>query len=83
MINIKSCAINLEKFMSKKSALKLRNANFSKLAAIMERNKGTDVGDNINLENAVYLLGKKAYLKNVTHQRILTGLNAYNDVVKK
>jgi len=74
-------SINLEKFMDKKAVDTLKGKNLHKLAAIIERNKGEEaIGEQLDLASAVYLLGKKAYLKNASFNKIKMGLEAYKDL---
>lgn len=67
----------LDKFMKKESANKLRGKNLHKLASVIESNRGEKVSDSFALNDAITLIGKKAYLKSASYNAILKGLQDY------
>ena len=75
--------ININKFMSKKAANNLRRGNLHKVAAVMARNQGEDVGSEVDLPTAVNLIAKKAYIKGASYKNITNGILAMNDLLKR
>lgn len=70
----------LDKFMNPDAARKLRDGSLHKVAAVMAKNAGTPVGDEVTLESTAFLIGKKAYVKKASLRKIKAGLFAYNDL---
>ena len=75
--------INLNKLVGKKTAQVMRKNVLHKIAGAIERNRGEDIEGDLDLPNAIKLIGKKAYLKDASKNRILHGLRAMNDILEE
>jgi len=73
--------INVEKFLTKEAMKKLSGFNLHKIAATMSKKAGCDK-EEIDLSEAVRLLGMHAYTKNASMRKIFEGLEEVKEVLK-
>lgn len=68
--------INPAKLMSTEALNKIQGNGLHKLAAVKLRQDGIEVGDELTIDGAAYVLGRRLREKNATAKRILIGLDA-------
>jgi hypothetical protein len=68
--------IDLNKLISPVAVAKLRSAGLHKVAAALAKTEGFKTAEEINMADAVTILGAKIRYKNASYARIKEGLDA-------
>ena len=75
--------IDVAKLIGKEAEMKLRGGILHKIAAEHLRERGFDVGPELDLRGAITALGTEAYIKNAETKSIFEGLVALHELTSE